>query len=417
MDKNPQRKMLILSASAGAGHVRAAEALLKVCASHPQIGEVQHWDMLKYTTKIFRHLYSQVYLDLINHAPKMLGWIYDTMDTPWRNEKMRLAFEKFNAQPFLKAVTGFEPDIIMCTHFTPAALVGWLHAAGKLTVKPAIAVTDFDCHAMWLTHSYLHYFVALEETRVHMSRLGIGVDSITVSGIPIDPAFAAPLEKSVARLKLHLQPDVFTILVSAGGYGVGPVTDLIEELLRIQRRVQLVVIAGRSIELKDELDELAAHQRNGGITLVPVGFTNEMALYMAAADVLIGKPGGLTTSEALARELPMCIVNPIPGQEERNSDHLLEQGAAIRCNNLPTLAWKLTQLFDNPEKLSAMRQAARRIAHPSSAADIIEHVLNLPPQRRDAAADSGFLERWKSARAVAKAQRNRQKRLKKARPR
>jgi processive 1,2-diacylglycerol beta-glucosyltransferase len=413
----PQRKVLILSASAGAGHVRAAEALLQACVSHPAIGEVQHWDMLKYTTKLFRHLYSQVYLDLINHAPNMLGWIYDTMDTPWRNEKMRLAFEKFNAQPFLKAVTRFEPDIIFCTHFTPAALVGWLYAANKLTVKPAIAVTDFDCHAMWLTHSYLHYFVALEETRVHMSRLGIATDCITVSGIPIDPAFAVPLDKATARIKLNLQPDIFTILVSAGGYGVGPVGDLIDELLRIERRIQIVVIAGRSTELKTQLDELAASRPDGGVRLVPVGFTTEMALYMAAADLLIGKPGGLTTSEALARSLPMCIVNPIPGQEERNSDHLLEQGAAVRCNNLPALAWKLTNLLDHPEKLDAMREAARRIAHPSSAADIVDRVLALPPPQRDTTTEATFLRRWKSARAVARAQRSDRKTLKKARRR
>ena len=405
MDDRPVRRMLILSASAGAGHVRAAEALLKVCSDHPQIGEVQHWDMLKYTTKIFRHLYSQVYLDLINHAPNMLGWIYDTMDTPWRNEKMRLAFEKFNAGPFLKAVTTFKPDIIMCTHFTPAALVGWLHAVGKLDVKPAIAVTDFDCHAMWLTHSYLHYFVALDETRVHMTRLGIAADSITVSGIPIDPAFAVPVDKRTARHGLKLHPDLFTILVSAGGYGVGPVADLIEELLRIERRVQLVVIAGRSAELKAQLDEIAEQTRGGPISLFPVGFTTEMAQYMAAADLLIGKPGGLTTSEALARGLPMCIVNPIPGQEERNSDHLLELGAAIRCNNLPTLAWKLTQLLDHPEKLASMQSAARRIAHPASAATIIETVLALPIGCRDNGRERTFLRRWKSARAVAKARR------------
>lgn len=410
-----KRKMLILSASAGAGHVRAAEALLSACTNHPEVGEVQHWDMLKYTTKIFRHLYSQVYLDLINHAPNMLGWIYDTTDTPWRNEKMRLAFEKFNAQPFLKAVTAFEPDMIMCTHFTPAALVGWLFAAGKLRVRPAIAVTDFDCHAMWLTHSYLHYFVALEETRVHMTRMGIAAESITVSGIPVDPAFAIPLDKATARIRLQLQPDIFTILVSAGGYGVGPVADMIEELLRIERRVQLVVIAGRSEALKVQLDQLAAKHPAGGVSLIPVGFTNEMAVYMAAADVLMGKPGGLTTSEALARSLPMCIVNPIPGQEERNSDHLLELGAAIRCNNLPTLAWKLTQLLDNPERLFAMRESIRRIAHPSSAADIVARVLALQPQARTASTESTFLNRWKSARAVAKAQKKRRKRLNKLR--
>ncbi len=401
MESIAPRKVLLLSASAGAGHVRAAEALLKVCRTHPQIGEAQHWDMLKYTTKLFRHLYSQVYLDLINHAPKMLGWIYDTMDTPWRNEKMRLAFDKFNAGPFLKAVTAFEPDMIVCTHFTPAALVGQLHAAGKIPVKPAITVTDFDCHAMWLTHSYTHYFVALEETRVHMTRLGIDPHAICVAGIPIDPVFEQPLEKGAARAGLNLLPHRFTILVSAGGNGVGPVSDLINELLRLPRPVQLVVIAGRSAELKAEIEQIAARHRSGTSTLVPIGFTTEMDRYMAAADLLIGKPGGLTTSEAMARGLPMCIVNPIPGQEERNSDHLLEQGVAIRCNNLPTLSWKLTQLIDGPERLANMQAATATMAHPAAARQIIETLLRLPAQACPAAKDT-FLQRWRIARAAAR---------------
>ena len=377
------KKVLILSASAGAGHVRAAEAILKICQNDSRITQVEHWDMLKYTSRIFRHIYSQVYLDLINRAPKMLGWIYDTTDTPWRNEKKRLAFEKFNAGPFLKAASAFNPDLIICTHFTPSTLVGWLYEVGRIAVRPAIAVTDFDCHAMWLSRTYQYYFLAIEETRVHMQRLGIDPLRMKATGIPIDPAFMLPMDKAEARRRHGLNQSLFTILVSAGGYGVGPVELLIAEILLLKRPAQVVVIAGKSEELKAAVDELARiHNPVGPVQLVSVGYTTEMHEFMAAADLLIGKPGGLTTSEAMARNLPLCIVNPIPGQEERNSDHLLELGVAIRCNNIPTLAYKIESILADPARLSAMCDATQALARPAAARDIVETLMSLPQEQR-----------------------------------
>ncbi len=242
-----------------------------------------------------------------------------------------------------------------------------------------------------------------------MQRLGIDAARMKVTGIPVDPAFMEPMEKSEARRRCSLDPALFTILVSAGGYGVGPIELLIAEILRLKIPVQVVVIAGRSLELKATLDELAAQQNpSQPVKLVPVGYTTHMHEFMAAADLLIGKPGGLTTSEAMARNLPVCIVNPIPGQEERNSDHLLEQGVAIRCNNLPTLAYKIENLLANPERLSAMRAATHAVARPSAALDIVQTLLNLPqdhrvekPRRWPFAARNGMARRMTAARLRA----------------
>jgi processive 1,2-diacylglycerol beta-glucosyltransferase len=170
------------------------------------------------------------------------------------------------------------------------------------------------------------------------------------------------------------------LLLSAGGYGVGPVEQLVNDLLALQRPWQIVAIAGKGEKLKKRLDELsrrAGKLSTGQPRLVAVGFTTEMDQYMAAADLLIGKAGGLTTSEALARGLPMALVEPIPGQEERNSDHLLEAAAAIRCNNLPAAAWKIAKIMDQPGKLLAMRQAARAMARPDAARVIASDALRL----------------------------------------
>jgi processive 1,2-diacylglycerol beta-glucosyltransferase len=147
---------------------------------------------------------------------------------------------------------------------------------------------------------------------------------------------------------------------------------LVGALLDLRHSAQVVVICGRRPGLKERLDALAAVQQGDGrVALRVVGYTRAMDEYMAAADLLVGKPGGLTTAEALARGLPLVIVNPIPGQEERNADHLLEAGAAIRCNNLPALAWKLDALLDDAERLAAVRVNARRLARPGAARAIV----------------------------------------------
>lgn len=369
------KRVLILSASAGAGHMRAADALLKDFRAHPDVAHVEHWDTLKYTTAMFRHIYSKIYLDLVNKAPGVLGWVYKRTDTPWKNQSAQ-AFEKFNAAPFIKALGEYQPDVLVCTHFTPSSIIAWLNQKKKLSVKCGIVVTDLDCHAMWLARYYERYFVALEETRVYMSRLGISADRITVSGIPVDPIFRTPRDKPATRRSLGLDPERFTVLVSAGGFGVGPMELLVQELMQLQHPAQVVAIAGRSEELKTKLDKLATKVPAGArVLLKPVGFTTQMDEYMAAADILLSKPGGLTTSEAMARGLPMCIVNPIPGQEERNADHLLEAGVAIRCNNPPTLAWKLDQLLENPERLATMRTAAARFGKPRAGETIVRTML------------------------------------------
>lgn len=370
-------KVLILSASAGAGHVRAAQALERAFTSLGAARVVQHVDALQYTNKVFRTLYSRTYLDLVDHAPDVLGWLYDWLDTPWEKERRRLAWDKLNSRPFVRMLERHQPDLVLCTHFLPAGIISWLKAKDRLDCSQGIVVTDFDVHAMWLCHHFEQYFVAIDETREHLVRLGIPPEKVTVSGIPIDPVFAEHKDKAAMRAKLGLAPDRTTVLVSAGGFGVGPIEHLVASLLELAHPAQVVVVCGRNQELKERLDALAAERPGGGNRLVPIGYTTEMDEYMSAADVMVGKPGGLTTSEALAKELLLVIVNPIPGQEERNSDHLLEQGAAIRCNNLPVLGYKIDRLLDDPARMAAMRAAARRLARPNAAREVVQKALTL----------------------------------------
>jgi processive 1,2-diacylglycerol beta-glucosyltransferase len=374
------KKILLLSASAGAGHIRAAQAIEKAFA---EIGdatgerrEVQHLDILNYTNKVFRHLYSKAYIDLVNKMPEVPGWFYDKLDKPWKNERRRLALDKLNTRPLVKLLREYHPDLIVCTHFLPAEIVSWLKAKERLSSRQVIIVTDFDVHAMWLVHHYERYFVAIEEARVYLEALGIPPEKITVSGIPIDPVFGQVKDKQEMRAKHGLAPDRTTILLSAGGFGVGSVDALIAAMMPLQHRAQIVAICGRNEELKQRLTRQAARlKEDATVTVKPFGYTNEMDELMTASDIVLGKPGGLTTSEALAKGLVFVIVNPIPGQEERNSDHLLEAGVGIRSNNLPTLAYKLDRLLSDPDRLATMQANSRTMGHPNAAKEIVERLI------------------------------------------
>lgn len=358
--------------------MRAAEAIEKAFNQAKDAGsrEVLHVDVLNYTNKLFRHLYSKAYIDLVNKMPEVPGWVYDKLDKPWKNERRRLALDKLNTRPFVKLLRDYKPDLIVCTHFLPAEIVSWLKAKERLASRQVIIVTDFDVHAMWLVHHYEHYFVAIDEARVYLEVLGIPPEKITVSGIPIDPVFGIRKDKQEMRAKHRLAPDRTTILLSAGGFGVGSVDALVNSLLPLQHRAQIVAICGRNEELKKRLTKLAARTKpDATVLLKPFGYTKEMDELMTASDLVLGKPGGLTTSEALAKGLVFVIVNPIPGQEERNSDHLLEGGVAIRCNNLPTMSYKLDRLLGDPRRVQSMKTNALRMGHPNSAKDIVEQLL------------------------------------------
>lgn len=374
-------RILLLSASAGAGHVRAAQAIEKafaeIGAATGERREVQHLDILNYTNKLFRHLYSKAYIDLVNKMPEVPGWFYDKLDKPWKNERRRLALDKLNTRPLVKLLREYHPDLIVCTHFLPAEIVSWLKAKERLSSRQVIVVTDFDVHAMWLVHHYEQYFVAIDEARAYLEALGIPAQKITVSGIPIDPVFAQTKNKQQMRAKHGLAPDRTTILLSAGGFGVGSVDALIAAMMPLQHRAQIVAICGRNEELKTRLSRQAARlKEDAAVTVKPFGYTNEMDELMTASDIVLGKPGGLTTSEALAKGLAFAIVNPIPGQEERNSDHLLEAGVGIRCNNLPTLAYKLDRLLADPNRLKTMQANARKMGHPNAAKEIVERLIH-----------------------------------------
>jgi processive 1,2-diacylglycerol beta-glucosyltransferase len=373
-----QKRVLIISTSAGTGHVRCGQALEKAFAADERVGEVLHEDALKYTNKLFRDFYSKLYIQLVREAPTVLGWVYRTTDEPWKGEAVRLQLDRLNLAPLVKFIKEFDPHITVCTHFLPAGLISHLIDRGDLETHHSIVVTDFDCHAMWLSRIFHRYFVALDETKVHLEALGLPAERISATGIPIDPVFGRPADREAVKATLGLRTEKPTLLLSAGALGVGPTEMVVRRLMELQHDTQTIVICGKSDELKDQIRGIVG-TRNPRFHIM--GYTDRMHELMQISDLFIGKPGGLTTSEALACGLPMCVVSPIPGQEERNSDHLLEKGAAIKANELTTLAWKIDCLLGEPDRLAQMRRNALSIGRPHAAEEVVRTLLedNLPP--------------------------------------
>ena len=373
-----KKRILIMSAGAGTGHIKAAEALELSFAADGRVAEVINNDALQYTNKFFRDFYSSFYTSLVRSAPNFLGWWYKTSDEPWHTDRMRHMIDRLNTKPLVRFIREFNPHITVCTHYMPAGIISHLIATKQLQAHLSIVVTDFDFHAMWLSRSFHRYFVAIDETRAHLEMLGIPSERITVSGIPIDPIFQHPINREEEQLRLGLNPEKPVLLLSAGAYGVGPTEFMVERMLNLNSNAQTVVICGHNDELKQRIFQLVDSQNSRFKVL---GYTDEMHKLMKMADIFIGKPGGMTTSEAIACGLPMCVVSPIPGQEERNSDHLLEEGIAVKCNDLTTLPFKLERLLEDPDRLARMKVNALRFAKTNASVTIVNTLLEdrLPP--------------------------------------
>ncbi|MFP5390977.1 MAG: MGDG synthase family glycosyltransferase [Gammaproteobacteria bacterium] len=366
------KKILLLSVSAGAGHMRAAEAIR---AHADEATQVRHIDVMDFVTSGFRKLYTDVYIKLVNRLPALWGVMYHASNEARPDssmERLRRGIERLNTRPLLKEIAAFAPDAIVCTHFLPAELLSRARRLGQLACPVWVQVTDFDLHRMWVHEHIDGYFAANEEVAFRMREAGIGDDKIHVAGIPIMPAFGQRLARADCAAEFGLDPARTTFLLMGGGAGLGSLDTIAQSLLQLGDNFQLIVLAGKNAEALAALQRLA--ERHPG-RLLAQGFTHQVERLMACADLVITKPGGLTTSECLAMGLPMIVNSPIPGQEERNADHLLEQGVALKAFDAASLAYRVRWLLEHPSKLAEMAAKARALGRPSAGAKVLARVL------------------------------------------
>jgi len=369
------RKILVLSVSAGAGHVRAAQALVAAAAGLPDV-EVVHCDVLDFVPAAFRKLYAEFYLDLVGRHPHLWAYLYDKADRAPREawfSRMRRAVERLNTRALHEEVARQGADAIVCTHFLPAELLARRIAHGEAVPPVWVQVTDYDVHRLWVQPGMRGYLVAGDETAFRLRELLPDTPRIAVTGIPVLPPFAQRHDRAACAAELGIDPQRTTVLVMTGGAGIGSGAAMVERLLAIDGDFQIVALAGRNEALLAAYHRLAAAQPQ---RLWPLGFTTTVERVMACADIAVTKPGGLSISECLAVGLPMVLIAPIPGQEERNASHLLEQGAALLALDATALEYRIRRLLADPALRAGLRQRCLAIRRPAAARQSLDQVLD-----------------------------------------
>ena len=375
-------QLLILSVSAGNGHVRAGQALCATAEAQTPPCSAIHIDAMAHVASGFRKVYTDWYVQLVNRAPEVWSYLHQKADsTPHSatSQRLRRGIERVSTGPLLREIRRIRPQAIVCTHFLPAELLMRERAKGRIDCPVWLQVTDYDLHNMWLIPDMQGYLAATEEVAFRMRSRGLPADRIHVTGIPVMPAFsrpdAPPLTRDANVVRLGLDPARTVVLLASGGGGMGNLPAMVARVLAFDgpgSDFQVVAVAGRNVAAHEALQALALRYPG---RLVAVGFTDEMEKLMAAADLVVTKPGGLTISECLALGKPMLLVSPIPGQEEHNAGFLMEEGAAWLAYDSIGLEYKLAALMAAPHKLARMAQKSRALGKPDAARNVLDRVL------------------------------------------
>jgi processive 1,2-diacylglycerol beta-glucosyltransferase len=365
-------RVLIATVTAGGGHLAAAAALDEAWRVVRPSDVVEQVDLGKFFSPLHRKIVSDGYVNLVNHAPELWGMMFAQTDKPKmarRLNRIRAIFPSNSRLRFGRYVRQTRPDAVICTHYFPLETLNHLRRKKDGPRPLAVSVvTDFEAHALWMDSCVDLYCVAAAETKARLVARGAADETVVVTGIPISGRFSAKIDPREVRKSAGLRDDQPVLLVPSGGFGMGPVAQILAELDKVEGAFQTVVVTGRNEQLRREL---AAHDRKHPTRVL--GFAANMHELMAVADLLITKPGGLTSSEALAMGKPLLILNPIPGQEAANSDFLLERGAAVKVNRVEDLPYRLEQLLGS-RKLAEMGRAARKLGRPQAARQICDEV-------------------------------------------
>lgn len=366
-------RILIATVTAGGGHLAAAAALEEAWRAARPDDVIERLDLVKFFSPLHKKIHEDGYVKLVELAPELWGMIFGKTDHPKvarQMNQLRRAFPSQSRGKFARHLKQFNPDAVLCTHYLPLEALGLLRQKQK-TPQPLVAsiVTDFEAHALWMDACVDLYCVAAEETKARLVARGAPAENIAVTGIPIAQKFLSKPDAKTVRQNYGLRDDQPVLLVLGGGFGMGPVAEILAELDKVPGRFQTLVVAGRNEKLRREL----ATQSRQHPTHV-LGFAANMHELMTVADLVITKPGGLTSSEALALGKPLFILNPIPGQEAANSDFLLERGAAAKVNRVEDLPFRLGQLLGS-RKLGEMAKAAKALGRPQAAAAVCQAVL------------------------------------------
>lgn len=375
--------ILILSGNYGDGHLQAAYAIRAAARLRKPDVKTVVMDFMKWNHPYIHPISRYLYVRGIQRFPSVYGYLFQkTRDT--HSSAFLKTFNRFGMKRMLKLLHEVQPSIVVSTFPFAAAAMSMLKAYGLTDVPTVTIITDHTDHSYWIHPLTDRYIVGSDFVRQALRRTGIGESQIAVTGIPIRPEFSQPYSRALLKTKFGLQPELPTVLLIGGGQGI--FGDGLFTLDRFPERLQLIVVCGHNSRLLQKLTEYADRSKH---RILLTGYVNYIHELMIVSDLIITKPGGLTTSEAIAMELPMLFYKPLPGQEQDNARVLLQAGVAMQAGNIEELQSVLAEVLQNPYLLWEMRQKARQFQTKWAAFDALEVILQVMQAQFTAGQENG----------------------------
>jgi len=368
------RRILLMYISDVSGHKQATLAVEEGIRSIDHGAEILNINAFNYTNPISEKIINKLYIGVIKRTPKIWEYLYDNPSVVKNTNVLKQMIHRFNAPKLKSLFDRFQPDAIACSQAFPCGMAAYFKECYGIDIPLVGILTDYTSHSYWIYDNVNYYVVPSESVKEQLIRRGVGQEKIKVLGIPIEPKFAQAQDREQIRNKLGLEAHIPVVLIMGGGQGLGPMKKIVSMLNKLKTPLQMIVVCGTNKKLYTELNEKKDKIRKK-IIIFP--FVNNIEQLMESSDLIITKPGGITTAEALAKGLPMIIIKPIPGQEESNTQYLLERGVAIKVDEIKNLPKCILELLSDSARLNEMSQKARSISRPNSSRDIANLLLGL----------------------------------------
>jgi len=368
----PAKRVILMYISEVSGHHCATIAIEKELKSLSPGIEVLNINAFNYTNPISEKIINSIYMGVIKSTPGIWDYLYDNQQVARKLEKIKKLIHLANSRKLRVLFERFRPDAVICAQAFPCGMVAdYKQVYGSKL--PLIAVlTDYIPHSYWIYDNVDYYVTPSEEVSSRLVQRGVVPEKIKALGIPCDIKFSKDISKHQARQNIGLSQDLFTVLIMGGGHGLGPVKKIVESLEKLPFPVQEIIVTGINKKLYRSIRRKIKKIRQKISLFGHAGNIDEL---MAAADIVITKPGGVTTAESLAKKLPMIIIHPIPGQEMNNAVFLVEKGAAIKIDEPQEVNFVVEDLVKNPYKLKHLSESAAKIGKPNSSRDTAKLIL------------------------------------------
>jgi len=356
------------------GHHSATVAIEKALKIFSPDIEILNINAFNYTNPISEKIINRLYMGVIKRTPQIWDYLYDNPAVVKNLEKIKENIHKFNSPKLKNLFDKFKPDVVVCTQAFPCGMVADFKKTYNSDIPLIAVLTDYIPHSYWIYDTLNYYITPSDEVTRRLIKKGVACDKIKALGIPFDPKFNEPVDKNEILQKLKLEPNVTNILIMGGGQGLGPIKTMVKSLEKVKLGIQEIVVSGTNRKLYNSLNRKIKKYKK---RIVVLGYVNNINELMSISDIIVTKPGGVTTAEALAKRIPMIIVRPIPGQEASNARYLTERGAAIKIDRAKDINFIIEELLREPNILNRMRESAARISKPDASLDIARLILNL----------------------------------------